>query len=775
VIRFHARLTVVGGLDRPARAEFADLVVHALDGDVDDLWGARWVDSTGDVFVGERDGARWDWASADGEPAFAPLDLLSVDLAALRRLMVVTAADLSRPASHEPARANPELDAARAALAAADDELAAALALGAKADGLRTEIVEIDEQVRAVEADESRRRYAALASELRRARAELAALDPGAMEDDARRIAVVDDVRARSGEWKLARGALDAERSRWDSRERLDPRTLAEALEAPPQAPAELDALCQRYEDAEAARARLLARLDNVATGGLAAPSHPAIVQLARFPQDELWGTAHRAMAAAQHLEDQSLALGGLQAEGVSPAAAAELEAAHDAVDLAVREYERRRFPGLGGAFAGLIITRVALITFPELIAVGLLVVGATAAWAVVVPKRELQRRQHEEAEALERAGVKSYITFQVRRLEVNIDPRATEPLELAALEYRRALAAWRKLAGDLTPVDGLALEAETRAYGDAIAGSRGAADELAKLRQELENVTEPALARARADLLAACKPFGVEDPKMAAALVRHQAEVGGVARLQAALERAERAERLRRADLVGALEDLGFAPRDAADDHDVDQRIAAYEQAHEQAVAREALRRRARPLAIVEADCAQLEARVAAERRPEWDDDPAGPPLDLDVGALRARRSEAASQYEALYATLPDIARVADRREALARRVEVLTNGALEEAQLDLADAQQVLLGRLASARRVGPSGESVPVVFDEPFERIHGDHKWALLDSLEKLSASVQLVYLTDDVDALVWARGRASRGTLTLLEPARDADVA
>jgi hypothetical protein len=82
------------------------------------------------------------------------------------------------------------------------------------------------------------------------------------------------------------------------------------------------------------------------------------------------------------------------------------------------------------------------------------------------------------------------------------------------------------------------------------------------------------------------------------------------------------------------------------------------------------------------------------------------------------------------------------------------------------------MLLGRLASARRVGPSGESVSVVFDEPFERVHGDRKWALLDSLEKLSASVQLVYLTDDVDVLLWARGRTSRGTVSLLEPARDA---
>jgi hypothetical protein len=70
-----------------------------------------------------------------------------------------------------------------------------------------------------------------------------------------------------------------------------------------------------------------------------------------------------------------------------------------------------------------------------------------------------------------------------------------------------------------------------------------------------------------------------------------------------------------------------------------------------------------------------------------------------------------------------------------------------------------------------VGPAGENVTVVFDEPFERIHGDRKWTLLDVLEKLSASVQLVYLTDDVDVLVWARRRSSRGTVSLLEPAHE----
>jgi hypothetical protein len=58
--------------------------------------------------------------------------------------------------------------------------------------------------------------------------------------------------------------------------------------------------------------------------------------------------------------------------------------------------------------------------------------------------------------------------------------------------------------------------------------------------------------------------------------------------------------------------------------------------------------------------------------------------------------------------------------------------------------------------------------VVLDEPFGAVHGDRKWAILDAVERLSASTQLIYLTDDVDVLVWARRRSIAGTVSLLEP-------
>jgi hypothetical protein len=778
-IRFHARLTVVGGLDGPARAEFAELMVRALSGGADDeLWGARWIDTTGEPYVGESDGRDWSWTTTDGTPTVDPAAILGLDDRALRRLMVLAAADLIPPAVGAVEGANPELDEARAAFAAFDAVFTDALAMGAKVDALRAEVADIDERLRAADADQSRRRYAAMAAELGTVRMEAASLRGGATvtEADLRCIAATDDIRKRAERWRRARAALRTEWARWGDRERLDARTLAEALAAPDQVPPELDALSRRYEAAEAAHVELTAALNRLATGALAPPSHPAVVRLAHAKQEEVWAAARRAVAAAGHLEHQSLALGGLQAEGVSPAAASDLEDAHDAVDLAVRNVAGRRVPGLIGALIGLLITLIGLISFPLLIALGVVTVGATAVWAVTLPKRELARCQALEADALQRAGVASYITFQMRRLEVNIDPKATEPLELAALEYRRAITGWRKFAGDLPASEAIALEGETRAYANALAGSRGAADEIAQVRDRLSNVAEPAVAAARAALLTACRPFGIDDPKLAVELVRHQAGIGGLARLQAALEQSERDEAAKRADLDSTLNALGFAPkvtsRAGPDDAEIERCLHAFEQARVEAEQREAARRRARPAAVIESDLARLEAMVAAERLPEWGDaELDGLAFDVDVDALRARRAHAVAEYEAAYRSLPDIGRMTDRREALERRVGVLTNGVFDEAALDLGEIQQVLLGRLAAARRVGPAGESVTVVFDEPFERIHGDRKWTLLDVLEKLSASVQLVYLTDDVDVLVWARRRASRGTVSLLEPAHE----
>jgi hypothetical protein len=117
----------------------------------------------------------------------------------------------------------------------------------------------------------------------------------------------------------------------------------------------------------------------------------------------------------------------------------------------------------------------------------------------------------------------------------------------------------------------------------------------------------------------------------------------------------------------------------------------------------------------------------------------------------------------------------MADRRDAIERRIAVLVADAEGPPQsLGVADLEHVLLARLAAARRIGPRGESITVLLDEPFERIHGERKSGILDAVERLSGSVQIVYLSNDVDVLVWARRRGAGGAVTLLEPSPEAAV-
>jgi hypothetical protein len=371
-------------------------------------------------------------------------------------------------------------------------------------------------------------------------------------------------------------------------------------------------------------------------------------------------------------------------------------------------------------------------------------------------------------------------MAFQLRRLDVHIEPKATEPLELAAIEYRRALAAWRKLAGEIDPVEALELESEARSYAAALAGSRDAADEIALVRDELSSEAEPGVAQARARLAAACAPFGIDDPELAVEFVRHQASMSTLARLQSALEEAEHREAEARAELEGRLDGLGFTGATApgarvvpADDAELDRRLDLFDQTRTGAEGRERARAAARPAHEVEADLVRLDREVASAGRPEW-----GDTVDLtesapeDVGALRARRRQAAAEYEVAHRQLPDIERLTDRRDAIQRRVAVLAGTAGPAGGPGGADLEDVLLGRLAATRRVGPSAESLPVVLDDPFETVRGDRKWAVLDAVERLAASTQLIYLTNDVDVLVWARRRSSSDGISLLEPSPEA---
>jgi hypothetical protein len=127
-------------------------------------------------------------------------------------------------------------------------------------------------------------------------------------------------------------------------------------------------------------------------------------------------------------------------------------------------------------------------------------------------------------------------------------------------------------------------------------------------------------------------------------------------------------------------------------------------------------------------------------------------------------------AEADAAGRSLPDIDRLADRREALARRVTILETSAGTAGPVLVAaeEAEMVLLGRFAQTRRVGPEAEPVPVLVDDALAAFPRHEKWRLLDLLARLGEASQVVYLTDDEETLDWARSRSVNGSLGLAVP-------
>ncbi|MBV8979944.1 MAG: hypothetical protein JO086_03500, partial [Acidimicrobiia bacterium] len=402
--------------------------------------------------------------------------------------------------------------------------------------------------------------------------------------------------------------------------------------------------------------------------------------------------------------------------------------------------------------------------------------VGAAGAalWSFVGPRKQLEEAEADEEAVLQKAGVPTYLSFHMRRIDATIDPSARERLHLSAMEHRMSLSEWQELAGDVAPADALALEQEVRRYAAAVASLGGAADEIDATRRELGEVAEPAADKARAALMRACAPFGVDDPTLAAGMVRQQAEFAATAHLQRQLESAEAEVAAARKGLETILDQAGV------DGNDVATRVAALEEAIARAKRRDQARTHSRPREEVEAELSRLEALARRDHRPEWGatvepDDSEEP----DVIDLQRRRTVAAQAYETALTLVPDVEHLADRKAAVERRVHVLESSLGGELGsggdgLDVEDVRRQLMARLTDAR-TGAGDEPLPVVLDEPLAKVRGESKWDLLDLLDRVAEKTQVVYLTDDHDVVLWARRRAGGGSLMLLEPVSELESA
>jgi uncharacterized protein YhaN len=76
--------------------------------------------------------------------------------------------------------------------------------------------------------------------------------------------------------------------------------------------------------------------------------------------------------------------------------------------------------------------------------------------------------------------------------------------------------------------------------------------------------------------------------------------------------------------------------------------------------------------------------------------------------------------------------------------------------------------VARLVELRNLGSSGESFPLVLDDPFIDVDRSTKPALLELLNHTDNAPQMIFLTEDEDVASWARLEALTGVLSIVEP-------
>ncbi len=744
-VPFHRTLTVVSGLGQARRRPWAENALGVLrGGPLATAGDLIFVDGSGsrvrlvrdarghatltDLETGEdllaalADGSSVDFLSLLGLDADEAAGIMLLGPTALERGDTDNDGEVPAPSA--------EIAEAREVLARVQAEYDGMRAVQSRVAELRARQDELDHQIRNFDEEVERRRHGQAAHAVHRLEAELAQLTG---TEPAERLTAEAALRAAkvAKTWQSTKENLTSARTTFGDRRRLDAKALAHALELPIDAPVGLDALHTAYLAAAQRRSQLVARLNEGTDSELPTPSAPWILNLARIDHPELWYRAEKLKAVKTRAAELSMGLGGT---GQHRDLVGELEAAHQAVELAERDVASSK---LGGMAA----------------------------------KRRLAKACEYEHAVLTKAGFVSWLAFQMRRIDVLLEPDALEALRVAELEAQLAAAAWSELAGEVDPAEALAARAEVERYAHHLAAAVSDIDATEALRRELREVVEPAYNESRAALMEACGPFDVE-PEHATSEVAAIVSEARHARLQAVLEAAETAYREAETELESSLTAAGFpGPGDLAG-----RVVAVTAKAAEVAVVLETPKTTREPHEV-EADLATARAQLARYSRPDWDEAPlvADGPLP-DTASLAQERTQVAGEADGLERSLPDAGRLSDRREALARRVAILeASSGAGSRLLSFEEAEMVLLGRFAQARRVGPEAEPVPIVVDDALAGFPRHDKWRLLDLLARLGEASQVIYLTDDPDTAEWAAARARQGSASLLRPDAVASVA
>ncbi|MGH8973430.1 MAG: hypothetical protein ACRD0C_09530 [Acidimicrobiia bacterium] len=747
-VPFHRTLTVVSGLGPALRRPWAERALGVLRGGPLATAGTLvFVDGSGSRVRLVRDsrgqasltdlesGENLLTALAEGS-ALDFLTLLGLEADDVAAIMLLDPTSLERdPNADADGEAPPpsaEIAEAREVLARVQAEYDQVRAAQGRVAELRARQEELDHQIRNFDEELDRRRHGRVAHAVLRLEAELAQLTGTEPAEQLTAEAALAAAGVAKG-WQSAREQLTSARTAFAERRRLDPRALAHALELPVDAPAGLEALHTAYLAATQRRTQLVAQLNEGTDSELPTPSAPWVLSLARIDHPDLWTRAEKLMAVKTRAAELSMGLGGT---GQHRDMVGALETAHQAVEQAERDVANARMPALA-----------------------------------LAAKRRLAKACENEHAVLTKAGFVSWLAFQMRRIDVLLEPDALEALRVAELEAQLAAAAWSELAGDVDPAAALATRDEIDRYAHHLAANVSDIDATEALRKELAEIVEPAYFEARAELLEACGPFDV-DLEHATSEVAAIVSEARHARLQATLEAAERSYQQAESELQAALTAAGFPGPG-----DLPSRVAAVTHKAAEVAAALETPKTTRDTHEVEADLAAARAELNRWSRPDWDEAPLVTDAPLpDTASLAQERADVAAEADGIERTLPDPGRLSDRREALARRVAILeANSGAGSRLLPFEEAEMVLLGRFSQARRVGPEAEPVPIVVDDALAGFPRHDKWRLLDLLARLGEASQVVYLTDDPDTAEWAAARARQGNASLVRPDAVSSVA
>ena len=470
-----------------------------------------------------------------------------------------------------------------------------------------------------------------------------------------------------------------------------------------------------------------------------------------------------------------SLDGGVTSVDGYNPVAA--MEEAHSRLVRFEDQAQRGLIPGAITSAASLLCAVLMVMAAPVL-ALLLVAGGGAAAWVSIFrPRLAAKQAAIEESAAVRHTGAASYLGFHLRRVEATHDPDIRERLEVSELEARLARQVWKELTGGLDSQQAALLEDEVRSYSRAVAelGSRAERiDEAAAEADRLRRLVD----QARSELAETCRTYGIDDPPVGDGapvlrrLVAHQLRLRVVALRQAELEQAEATLTTLAVDLEDRFDQVGLERAALA------ARAESLDTAVDAALQRIDARERSRSNFDIRTDLQQLEAEAARLARPDWGVVPPDLPRPPDERELLDQLHDLEDELAKIRASVVDVDRVIDRRDALNRRVAAL------QASLDatrrsvapavVADVQRRLQARFAGVARLGPASEHLPLVFDDAFTCVAPSRKWDLLDMLHRMAERNQVLYITNDPFVTAWARRRAEDGVLRLLEASPEDDV-